>query len=83
MSGYDTPNDALVATYDALERTTQLAAAPEFNRAVLQHSKSHPRMLDSKTRPDSPLLRSIISGKNGSRESSNYKAIDLRKAMCR
>ena len=63
MSGYDTPNDALVATYDALERTTQLAAAPEFNRAVLQHSKSHPRMLESKTRPDSPLLRSITSGK--------------------
>ena len=83
MSGYDTPNDALVATCDALERTTQLAAAPEFNRAVLQHSKSHPRMLESKTRPDSPLLRSITSGKIGSRESNKYKSIDLRKELCR
>lgn len=51
MSGNDNPkfDVASAATFDALERASQLASAPEINRAVLQHSKSHPRMLESKT----------------------------------
>lgn len=36
------------ATYAALERERTFSTAPDPIRSVLQHSKSHPRMLESK-----------------------------------
>jgi hypothetical protein len=38
---------ASTATYAALERERTFASAPDPIRSVLQHSKSHPRMLES------------------------------------
>lgn len=49
-SGGGAPN----ATYAALERERTFASAPDPIRSVLQHSKSHPRMLESACASPSP-----------------------------
>lgn len=41
------PDIAVNSTFSALERGSKFVAAPEPARSVLQHSKSHPRMLES------------------------------------
>lgn len=53
------------ATYAALERERTFTTAPDPFRSVLQHSKSHPRMLESKLfsplHPNSsPALVSLV-----------------------
>lgn len=43
----DFPDIAANSTFSALERASKIPTAPETSRSVLQHSKSHPRMLES------------------------------------
>jgi hypothetical protein len=43
----DFPDMAANSTFSALERASKIPTAPETSRSVLQHSKSHPRMLES------------------------------------